>query len=216
MFSVKLLKDIFFIFRISINDLSEQVRFSSYNWQAKVRWIPQDDKITQYFDMIRMVFRCIYDRNLNNFYLCHKMRRTMAPLSMLKADIVWLNHINCLLMVFILEILHIVIRIQRQEIKNDLERSCPALIRPIIYINISFLIYFSFKKFHFSEMYRKLKPSWSHYHWPHFQIILRDLTFPMLITHLPATVTFLRVSETRRIWVMWCVPSAWDEKPVQI
>lgn len=61
-------------------------------------------------------------------------------------------------------------------------------------------------------MYRKLKPSWSHYHWPHFQIILRDLTFPMLITHLPATVTFLRVSKTRRIWVMWYVPSAWDEK----
>ena len=118
MFSVKIFQLHFFIFWISINDLSEQVRFSSYNWQAKVRWIPQDDKITQYFDMIRMVFRCIYDRNLNNFYLCHKIKRTMAPLSMLKADIVWLNHINCLLMVFILEILHIVIRIQRQEIKK--------------------------------------------------------------------------------------------------
>ena len=47
------------------------------------------------------------------------------------------------------------------------------------------------KRFHLSEMYRKFKPSWSHYHWPHFQImaglISRDLTFPMLITHLPTT-----------------------------
>ena len=60
----------------------------------------------------------------------------MAPLSMLKADIVWLNHINCLLMVFILEILHIVITIQRQEIKNDLKKSCAPFNQPNIYRNI--------------------------------------------------------------------------------
>ena len=70
----------------------------------------------------------------------------MAPLSMLKADIVWLNHINCLLMVFILEILHIVITIQRQEIKNDLKKSCPPFIRPNIYfrLNIIFTFHLSF------------------------------------------------------------------------
>ena len=86
--------------------------------------------------MIRMGFRCIYDRNLQNFYLCHKMKRTMAPLSMLKADIVWLNHINCLLMVFILEILHIVITTIETGNKKWFRKILPRP-RPI---NISFLI----------------------------------------------------------------------------
>ena len=138
MFSVKLKK----FYKWSVR--ASQV-YNSHNWQPKVQWIPRDDKIIQYFDMIRIGFRCIYDRNLYNFYLCHKMRSTIAPLSMLKADIVWLNHINCLLMVFILEILHIVITIQRQEIKNDLKKSCPPFNQPNIYRNIfPSLIYFLF------------------------------------------------------------------------
>ena len=106
---------------------------------------------------------------------------------------------------------------QRQEIKNDSERSCP-LGRPT---NMSFLINvfeFQLKRDFISlcEMYRKSEPSWSNYQWPHFQImaglILRDLTFPMLITHLPTTQSHSWGLGQWEIWVMWYVASAWEEK----